>query len=148
MLVDKMNKTMAIERGIGLAANQIGWSLNLFIIDTNKCADEKPEIQIFINAEILHSEGESIIEEGCLSLPEIRAEIKRPETIILKYQDIEKKFHERQYSGFISRVIQHEMDHLNGKLFIDYLSQAKRTLINKRILEIAKSGKPSSGIIL
>ena len=147
-MVKEMNKTIEVEHGIGLAANQIGWSLNLFIIDTRNYGDEDGEYYIFLNAEILHSEGESIIEEGCLSIPNIHAEIKRPESIVLKYQDVEQKFHEKCFSGITSRAIQHEIDHLNGKLFIDYLSQAKRMLINKRLLEISKTGRPSSGIIL
>ena len=88
------------------------------------------------------------MEEGCLSIPEIRAQIKRPETIMLRYQDVEQKFHEVYFSGLTSRVIQHESDHLNSKLFIDFLSQTKRMLINKRLLEISKTGKPSAGIIL
>ena len=148
-MVSQMNVTMAAERGIGLAANQVGWNLNLMIIDTRSYDEnEKGESHIIINAEILNSEGESTMEEGCLSIPDIRAEIKRPETILLKYQDGENNNNKRYFSGIISRVIQHEMDHLNGKLFIDYLPQTKRMLINKRLLEISKKGKPSSAIIL
>ena len=148
-MVSQMNATMTAARGIGLAANQVGWKLNLMVIDTrNYDENEKGEFHIIINAEILNSVGESTMEEGCLSIPDIRAEVNRSETILLKYQDEEQNFNKRYFSGLISRVIQHEMDHLNGKLFIDYLSQTKRMLINKRILEIAKSGKPSSGIIL
>ena len=88
------------------------------------------------------------MEEGCLSVPDIRAEIERPETITLKYQDLENNFHEKIFSGLISRVIQHELDHLQGKFFIDYLPPAKKLLINKRLLEITKTGRPSTGIIL
>ncbi len=96
--------------------------MNLLVVDTRNYDEEEGKQYIFLNAEIIHSEGEAIMEEGCLSIPGIRAQIKRPETIQLKYQDIEQKFHQRYFSGFISRVIQHEIDHLNGKLFIDYLS--------------------------
>ena len=146
-MVEQMFETMKTEHGIGLAANQVGWGLNLMVIDTRN-HEEGGDTYIFINAEILHTEGESIMEEGCLSIPDIRAEIKRPETIILKYQDLEQTFYKKHFSGLISRAIQHELDHLNGKLFIDYLSQTKRMLINKRLLAISKTGKPSSGIIL
>ena len=138
---------MVKEHGIGLAANQVGWSLNLMVIDTSNY-EEEGDTCVFINSEIIHSEGEVIMEEGCLSIPNIRAEIKRPEEIIIKYQDLEQNIHERSCSGMTSRAIQHEMDHLNGKLFIDYLSQAKRMILNKRLLEISKSGEPSTGIIL
>ena len=88
------------------------------------------------------------MEEGCLSVPDIRAEIKRPEIITLQYQDFDKSIHEKTFSGIISRIIQHEMDHLSGKFFVDYLSPSKRMLIHKRLLEISKNGKPSTGIIL
>ena len=148
-IVEKMFQTMASENGIGLAANQIGMSINLLIIDTCNCEiEEEGETYTFVNSEILWTEGETVMEEGCLSIPDIRAEIKRPETILLKYQDLDKNYNERHFSGLISRAIQHEIDHLNGKLFIDYLSPTKRMLIAKRLLEISKSGNPSSGIIL
>ena len=148
-MLETMFKSMEAENGIGLAANQVGFNYNLLIIDTRNYNDgEEGETHIFVNAEILHSEGEAIIEEGCLSIPNIHAEIKRPEAIVLKYQDVEQNIYERYFSGFISRTIQHEVDHLNGKLFIDYLPQAKRILINKHLLEISKTGKLSSGIIL
>ena len=148
-MVSQMNVTMAAERGIGLAANQVGWNLNLMIIDTRSYDENaKGESHIIINAEILNSEGESTMEEGCLSIPDIRAEIKRSETIMLKYQDLNKKYHKKYFSGLTARVIQHEMDHLNGKLFIDYLPQTNRMLITQRLLEISKKGKPSSAIIL
>ena len=148
-MVEQMFYTMAKEHGVGLAANQVGCSFNLMVVDTHNCEDEeKGEASIFINSEILTEEGAVIMEEGCLSIPDIRANIKRAEAITLKYQDINQNFHERYFSGLISRVIQHEMDHLNGKLFIDYLSQSKRMLIKKRLFEISKIGKPESGIIL
>ena len=146
-MVAQMIETMDAECGIGLAANQVGWNVNLMVIDTRHY-NEDGEYHIIANAEILSSEGESIMEEGCLSIPDIRAEIKRPETILLKYQDMKQNIHEKYFSGLVSRVIQHELDHLNGKLFIDYLSQTKRILINKRLLEISKTGIPSSSIIV
>ena len=108
----------------------------------------RPLRYVFINSTIIDTDGICAMEEGCLSIPNIRAEIIRPEKIILKYQDLEENYHEKSFSGITSRVIQHEMDHLNGKLFIDYLPPAKKTLINKRLLEISKQGIPSTGIIL
>ena len=148
-LVEQMFNTMHEESGIGLAANQVGYSLNLLVLDTSNLEgeeDRKP--YILINTEIIRLNGSSIMEEGCLSVPDIRAEIERPETIIIKFQDLEQNFHEESFTGLLSRVIQHELDHLNGKLFVDYLSPAKKILIKKRLLEISKNGNPSTGIIL
>ena len=148
-LVEQMFNTMHEESGIGLAANQVGYSLNLIVLDTSNLESEKDhKPYILINTDIIGFNGSSIMEEGCLSVPDIRAEIERPETIIIKFQDLEKNFHEETFNGLISRVIQHELDHLNGKLFIDYLSPAKKILIKKRLLEISKNGNPSTGIIL
>ena len=148
-LVEQMFNTMHEESGIGLAANQVGYSLNLLVINTSILqGEEHSKPYILINTEIIGLKGSSIMEEGCLSVPDIRAEIERPETIILKFQDLEQNFHEESFTGLISRVIQHELDHLNGKLFVDYLSPAKKILIKKRLLEISKNGSPSTGIIL
>jgi len=147
-IVEKMFNTMAAENGIGLAANQVGYCYNLFIIDTSNYEDEEGKTYIIINSEIIHTDGESIMEEGCLSIPGIRAEIKRHERIILRYQDLKQNIHEKHFTGITSRAIQHEMDHLNGKLFIDYLSPTKRLLIKKRLIEIESTGTLTSGIIL
>ena len=147
-MVQQMYETLAAENGIGLAANQVGWNFHLLVIDTRNNEEGDGDAYTFVNAEILQSEGGIMMEEGCLSIPDIRAQIKRPETIMLRYQDVEQKFHEMYFSGLTSRVIQHELDHLNGKLFIDYISQTKRIIINKRLLEISKIGRPSSSIIL
>ena len=146
--IKKMFLTIQAGGGIGLAANQVGKSINLLIVDTNTIKDEGGKTYIFINSKIIKSEGSSIMEEGCLSVPDIRAEIERPEIITLHYQDLEKRTHEKVFSGIISRVIQHEFEHLDGKFFVDYLSPSKRILIHKRLLEIAKHGEPSTGIIL
>ena len=148
-MAEQMLNTMYEESGIGLAANQVGWSINLLVLDTSNMegeSDSKP--YIFINSKIIKTEGTIILEEGCLSVPEIRAEIERPEIITIRYQDLHQNFHENTFEGLISRIIQHELDHLQGKLFIDYLSPSKRILINKRLLEIAENGIPSTGIIL
>ena len=148
-MIEKMFNTMHEEDGIGLAANQVGWSLNLLVLDTSNLEGENyNEPYIFINSKIIKTEGAIVLEEGCLSVPDIRADINRPETITLQYQDLDQNFHKKIFNGIVSRVIQHELDHLQGKLFIDYLPPAKKLLINKRLLEIAKAGRPSTGIIL
>ena len=139
-LVEQMFNTMYKEHGIGLAANQVGYSLNLLVLDASCLeGEEDSKPYIFINSEIIESEGSTIMEEGCLSVPDIRADIERPETITLQYQDINQNFHENTFSGILARVIQHEIDHLQGKLFIDHLSPSKRMLIKKRLLEITKN---------
>ena len=148
-MAEQMFDTMYEERGIGLAANQVGWCINLLVMDTsNMEGEEGSHPYVFINSEIIKTEGSVVIEEGCLSVPEIRAEIKRPETIILRYHSFDQTYQEETFTGLDSRVIQHELDHLKGKLFVDYLSPAKRMLINKRLLEISKAGRPTTGIIL
>lgn len=150
ILIENMFETMYNEKGIGLAANQVGKSINLFITDTTGMEDETNSFEpmIFINSSIISSDGEFIMEEGCLSIPEIRAKIKRPEKITLKFQDEDGNWNENVYTGIMSRVIQHEIDHLNGKYFIDYLPAGKRLLLQKRLLEISKTGTPDTGIIL
>ena len=146
-LIEQMFSTMYAENGIGLAANQIGKSINLFILDTRNMEEEGKKF-IFINSEIIAEEGEAIMEEGCLSVPDIRASITRPESITIRYRDLDNNINEMRFNGLISRVIQHEMDHLQGRYFVDYLSPSKRKFIHKRLLEIAKHGKPSTGIIV
>lgn len=149
-LIENMFETMYNEKGIGLAANQVGKSINLFVTDTSDIEEELdnfPQL-VFINSEIIHSEGNSVMEEGCLSIPEIRAEISRPEKITLKYQDNNFALKKDIFSGLMSRIIQHEIDHLNGKYFIDYLSPGKRVLLQKRLMEISKTGTPNTGIVL
>ena len=150
-LIDNMFNTMYKERGIGLAANQVGYGLNLLIIDTSSIEDShnmKENKFIFINAKVIDTKNSCIMEEGCLSVPDIRAEIERPEVITIEYQDTNQKLYRETFSGIVSRVIQHELDHLNGKFFIDYLSPTKRRIIHKKLIEIAKKGKPSTGVIL
>ena len=111
--------------------------------------NEKNNPMYFVNPIIKNKNKEtSTYEEGCLSVPDIRAEVKRPESITLEYQDLKQDLHQENFSGIVSRVIQHEIDHLSGKFFVDYLSPSKRILIHKRLLEISKNGRPSTGIIL
>ena len=139
-MTEQMFNTMYEESGIGLAANQVGWSLNLSVLDTSNLeGEEDSEPYIFINSKIIKIEGSIVLEEGCLSVPDIRADINRPETITLRYQDINQNFHENTFSGIVSRVIQHELDHLKGKLFIDYLSPLKQKMALKKVKKTIKS---------
>ena len=133
--IDDMFDTMYEEEGIGLAANQVGIDLNLFIIDISHTDDDEFP-RIFINGEITSSSGESVFSEGCLSIPEIALEVTRPELILFKYQDIHEKWHEEEFDGLLARAIQHEIDHLNGVLIIDLVSEMQRLKINKEVKRI------------
>ena len=155
--IGDMFDTMYHEKGIGLAANQVGVKLAILVfdigdyeLDEDEEGDDEPYSDpiVFINPLIIESKGECSMEEGCLSVPEIRAEIIRAETITLRYQDIDQNIYSETFSGLSARVLLHEIDHLNGKFFTDYLSPSKRMLIQKRLKEIALTGTPSTGIIL
>jgi len=136
-------ETMYFADGVGLAAPQVGRSIRLFVLDASSGAEDDPSLQdfkkVFINPEILESSGESrVFEEGCLSLPEIRENVTRPETVRIKYVDETFTEHEETYTGFVARIIQHEYDHLEGIMFVDYLSPLKRKLLRNRLLNISK----------
>jgi peptide deformylase len=148
-LIDDLFDTMYEEEGIGLAANQVGIDLDLMVIDVAHLEEyEHLEPFVFVNTKILEEEGEIEIEEGCLSIPEIRATISRAESIIVKYVDESGNSITEKFSGMLCRVILHEIDHLQGKFFTDYLSPAKRKLVLSKLIEISKDGFPSTGVIL
>ncbi len=145
--IDDMLETMYEEAGMGLAANQVGLDMRFMVVDIGH-VEEDEEPRIFINPEIVGTDGELEMEEGCLSVPEIRATLTRPEQIELRFTDENGDEHVETFNELISRVIQHEVDHLNGVFFTDYLTPAKRSLITKRLAEIAETGSPSTGIVL
>ena len=137
-LLDDMLETMYSAPGIGLAAVQIGILKRLIVIDISKEKDKKNPL-FLINPEIiLKSESTSIYEEGCLSLPGHFAEIERPAECHIKYIDYEGKKREIKANGLLSTCIQHEVDHLNGVLFIDYLSKLKKDMIVKKLVKHKK----------
>ena len=140
LLIDNMFETMYNEKGIGLAANQVGKSINLFITDTTGTEDEENLFKpmIFINSSIINSEGEFIMEEGCLSLPKQFADIERPKSITLCYTNEQNKIIEEKKDGLEARILQHEIDHLSGKLFVDYLSSLKRNILIKKVQKLVK----------
>jgi len=144
-LVDNMFALMSEEEGIGLSANQVGKDLRFFIANFSLYKDDMAK-KVFINPEILESEGETKDEEGCLSLPEIKVSVKRADKIKVRYRD--KDFVERteEYSGYLSRVIQHETDHLNGIFMTDRLSPLKRKLLDNKLKQIAKMAKKEQSI--
>ncbi|HLX55374.1 MAG TPA: peptide deformylase [Aquella sp.] len=136
-LVADMAQTMYEENGIGLAATQINIQKRVFIAD-HSADDEPKNLLVFINPEILSHSGEVISEEGCLSVPGIYEKVSRAEKIVCRYQDLDAKTHENEYNGLMSVCIQHEIDHLNGKVFVEYLSGLKQNFIKKKMKKIFK----------
>jgi len=142
-LADDMLETMYDAPGIGLAAIQIGEPVRLITIDVSKKAEEgeeqKREPMVFINPEVTwRSEELSSYEEGCLSIPEYYEEVERPAQVKVAYRDLDGKAQEIEADGLLATCLQHEIDHLNGVLFIDYLSRLKRDRVNKRFAKQAK----------
>tara|TARA_Y100000022_G_scaffold152174_1_gene134092 strand:+ start:376 stop:924 length:549 start_codon:yes stop_codon:yes gene_type:complete len=133
--IEDMFDTMYEQEGIGLAANQVGVDMNIFIIDIAH-TDEKEFPRIFINGEITKYYGESIFSEGCLSIPQVALEVTRPEKIKFKYQDINEKWYEEEFDGLLARAIQHEMDHLNGVLIIDLVSEMQKAKVQREVNRI------------
>ena len=137
-LVDDLFETMYAAPGIGLAAIQIGVAKRVVTMDLSKKEDDH-EPQVFINPEVTwKSEETSKYEEGCLSIPEYYEEVERPARVKVKYLDLEGKAHEIEASGLFATCLQHEIDHTNGVLFIDYLSKLKRDRVTKKFIKAAK----------
>jgi peptide deformylase len=137
-LAEDMLETMYDAPGIGLAAIQIAQPLRMLVIDLAKGDDEK-DPQIFINPEILRvSDERSVYEEGCLSIPDYYAEVERPASVRVKYIDHAGKQQEIEAEGLLATCLQHEIDHLNGVLFIDHISKLKRDRVIKKFGKIAK----------
>ena len=143
-LIDDMVATMHDAPGIGLAAIQVGEPLRLLVVDLAK-KDEPPEPQAFINPVVLWSSDErSVYEEGCLSIPDYYEDVERPAAIRLRWIDRHGKAQETQADSMLATVLQHEMDHLNGVLFIDHISKLKRDRVVKKFTKIAKRGGDGS----
>jgi len=133
-LVNDLAETMYNAPGVGLAANQIGIALRVAVTDTNwRREGESRDLRVWINPEITHMEGSALFEEGCLSVPEVFEEVERAASITVTWQDIEGARHTADFEGFEAVALQHEFDHLDGKLFIDRLSLLKQKLIKKRL---------------
>jgi peptide deformylase len=144
-LIEDLFETMRASDGIGLAAPQVGKSLRIFVVDTSPIAEDKGEPALkdfkkaFINPYIIEEWGDPwSFEEGCLSLPNIREEVIRPDHVRIEYYDRDWNLHEEVYSGIRARVIQHEYDHLDGKLFVDKINPIRRKLIAPRLTAISR----------
>ncbi len=143
ILIESMFESMYQSNGVGLAAPQINKSIRLFVIDATPFSDENPELidfkQVFLNAQIVSKTGEKwSFSEGCLSVPGINEEVMREPDIEIHYYDQNWEFHQEKFDGVIARIIQHEYDHLEGKLFVDRLSGLRKTMIRGKLMDIAK----------
>lgn len=157
-LIYDMFETMHKASGIGLAATQVGEMKRVIVIDVTPTEEEKdeegedtapakakaakdtdgPKQLVLINPEVMDSSGEFLMEEGCLSIPDVRSEVKRAESVKIRFRDANFQKTELEAGGLLARVILHEIDHLNGVLFIDHLSSAKRGLLRAKLRKIKK----------
>ena len=139
-LFERMERTMIAARGVGLAAPQIGISKQIAIM--NPDPEDGTKLIRMINPRIVLCSDETVkIEEGCLSVPGVRGDVERPACVTVVYQDERGKEHRLEAEGMLARIAQHELDHLNGVLFIDRLSFAKRSLIKAKLRTLAGDGK-------
>jgi peptide deformylase len=134
-LIQDLKDTMYAAPGVGLAANQIGVPLQVAVVDTS-VGENPSSFYVLINPEIILEEGEQFEEEGCLSIPGIYEKIKRPKRVKVKTMDLEGKWIEVEGDGLLARAFCHEIDHLNGKFFIDYLSPFKLKFLKNKIEKI------------
>lgn len=143
-LIDDMFETMYNSNGVGLAAPQVGKSLSLFVMNADVMTEELDDEEnigpmVFINPEITSLDGDHIkAEEGCLSIPDVRDDVLRPEKVTITYQDRDFNRQTKQFTGWISRVVQHEYDHLEGVLFVDYLSRFRQRMHRNLLKKIQK----------
>lgn len=148
-LIESMFETMEASDGVGLAAPQIGLPIRVFVIDASSMVEDYPEAEnfkkVFINPQIISLSGiEWSFVEGCLSVPGIREEVVRPSHVSISYVDENFIEHTETFSGIVARIIQHEYDHLEGKLFVDHLNPLKKRLLRKRLSLIENGTVPVS----
>ena len=141
--VREMFELMYMERGIGLSAPQVAWGTRLFILNIAGELGEGEE-RVYINPEITTSEGNEIEEEGCLSIPEIRAKVARPETVTIQAQGLDGNLFTEEIDGLHARVAQHELDHLDGILFVQRVIAAEQIQIKSALKKLAKEGASHS----
>lgn len=142
-LVDNMFQTMAKANGVGLAAPQIGLALRMFVVDGNGIAEDFPECagvrRCMINPEVVEeAETCNSKEEGCLSIPGIYESVKRPDWIVINYLDEKLEEHEERFEGFAARMVLHEYDHLDGKMFVDRVAPLRKQFIKSKLQNIIK----------
>ena len=141
-IANKMMNIMIKVPGVGLAANQVGILKQIVTINFKEDENSKEKKYILFNPKILsYSKETAIMEEGCLSLPDQYADIERPQKITVEFLDIKKKLIKKTVDGYEARILQHEIDHLSGKLFVDYLSSLKRNILINKVKKQAKREK-------
>ncbi|MCF8345614.1 MAG: peptide deformylase [Bacteroidales bacterium] len=144
-LINDLYETMVASDGVGLAAPQVGKSIRIFVVDASRMEDidDEPDLKdfkkVFINPQIIDEWGEKwSFTEGCLSIPNIREDVSRHSNVRIEYYDEHWNFHEEEYDGVRARIIQHEYDHLNGRLFVDLINPLRKKLIANRLKSISK----------
>ena len=142
-LLDDMLETMYAAPGIGLAAPQVGVPKRVVVIDVAREGEDKAP-QVFVNPEIVSRADEaSVYEEGCLSIPDYYAEVERPKEVTVRYIDLDGKEQEIRAEGLLATCLQHEIDHLNGVLFIDHISRLKRDMVVRKFKKMARDKPPA-----
>ena len=139
-LVEDMFESMYAAKGVGLAAPQIGISKRLAVIDVTFKEDPNAPL-VLANPEIIHTEGKQTQSEGCLSIPDFRESVTRPQKVTVRAQDIDGNWFERTGEDLLARALLHETDHLNGRLYITHLSALKRDLMKRKIRKLMKAGE-------
>lgn len=138
-LVDDMAETMYAAPGVGLAATQIGVAQRVFLIDIATGDDEPSDLRVFVNPEIVERNGEVVWEEGCLSFPGVHEEIERAERVKVRAQDRHGNPFELEADGLLAVAVQHENDHLEGKLMVDHLGMLKKRMVHRQMMKRAAS---------
>lgn len=140
-LAEDMFETMAAARGVGLAANQVGALERLVVLDVPGDTEEAPHFRAaLVNPEVIATSGEQLGEEGCLSFPGLYFEVKRPDAVKVAARDLDGQALEIEAEGYLARALQHEVDHLNGVLYIDRISAIKRGLLRAKLDDIRRKG--------
>ena len=142
-LINNMFETLKNAEGVGLAAPQVGLPIRVVVVDLDCISEDEPQfkgfLRTYINGHILEqSEETDDYEEGCLSLPGIHEKVRRPRSVRIQYLDRDLQPHDEWVDGFVARVIQHEFDHLEGRVFVDHISGLRKQMIKKKLLNMAK----------
>jgi len=144
-LVSDMKETMYAENGIGLAATQVNIHKQLLVLDVS---ESRTQFRVYINPQLLHTEGSETCEEGCLSVPGVYAEVSRARSIRVKAQNPDGSFFEETLEGLHAVCLQHEMDHLKGVLFVDYLSPLKQRMVRKKLEKQKRQAEQKAAVVL
>lgn len=143
-LIADMTETMRDAAGVGLAAIQIGEAIRMMVMDVNYDKEDRGEALAMFNPEVLQEEGSETIEEGCLSIPDVREEVERSFKVKVKYQDMEGKVQTGEFEGLLARCVLHEIDHMNGQLFIQKVPAVKRLFLKRQLDELKRNYKEAA----